>query len=181
MRGNETLPHPTDASSSAGFDQLMSAWPEWQRIGVGCWVQACAPTCRFCFCRSGANHYLLWPHKVLCGQGSPCLPWTGTVVSGWLDWSGLLSTFVNDHCQVLLGLQEKGYTWLAEQLYSITNPNAVPVGGGLNTIEQYQAQADTFRVQTRRLEKWNEGVQESHAPRQLQPWRGCSSKCYSLS
>ena len=103
------------------------------------------------------------------------------IVNGWLDQLGLLSTFVNDHCQVLLGLQEKGFTWLAEQLYSVTNPNAESVGRGLNMMEQYQAQADTFWILIRRLETRNYSVQESHVPRQLQPRHGCCSKCYSLS
>lgn len=65
---------------------------------------------------------------------------------------------------MLLGLQEKGSPGLAELPYSVTNPHAVPGGGGLNMIEQYQAQADTFRILIRRLEKWNYSVQESLAP-----------------
>lgn len=53
---------------------------------------------------------------------------------------------------------------MAEQLYSITNPKAVLGGGELNVIEHYQAQADTFWVLIRCLEKWNYSVQKSHAP-----------------
>lgn len=44
------------------------------------------------------------------GRTSPLCPGQGTVVNGWLDRLGLLSTFVNDRCQVLLRLQEKGFT-----------------------------------------------------------------------
>lgn len=119
--------------------------------------------------------------KCSVGRTSLICPGHGTVVNGWLDQLGLLSTFVNDHCQVLLGLQEKGFTWLAEQLYSVTNPNAESVGRGLNMMEQYQAQADTFWILIRRLETRNYSVQESHVPWQLQPRHGCCSKCYSLS
>ena len=52
---------------------------------------------------------------------------------------------------------------MAEQLYSVTNPNAESVGRGLNMMEQYQAQADTFWILIRRLETRNYSVQESCA------------------